>query len=87
MTKEEREKPEVLNGSRKARIAAGAGVSVFQVNQLLKKFNETKKMMKQMMAKQEAMTAGKSGKRVSEKENGKNSAWVFQVWVECLCLI
>lgn len=71
MTKEEREKPEVLNGSRKARIAAGAGVSVFQVNQLLKKFNETKKMMKQMMAKQEAMTAGKSGKKGKRKGKRK----------------
>lgn len=71
MTKEEREKPEVLNGSRKARIAAGAGVSVFQVNQLLKKFNETKKMMKQMMAKQEAMTTGKSGKKGKRKGKRK----------------
>lgn len=71
MTKEEREKPKVLNGSRKARIAAGAGVSVFQVNQLLKKFNETKKMMKQMMAKQEAMTAGKSGKKGKRKGKRK----------------
>ncbi|CDD67295.1 signal recognition particle protein [Eggerthella sp. CAG:368] len=71
MTKEEREKPEVLNGSRKARIAAGAGVSVFQVNQLLKKFNETKKMMKQMMAKQEAMTAGRSGKKGKRKGKRK----------------
>ena len=35
MTKREREHPEILNGSRKARIAAGAGVKVFQVNQLL----------------------------------------------------
>lgn len=71
MTKEEREKPEVLNGSRKARIAVGAGVSVFQVNQLLKKFNETKKMMKQMMAKQEAMTTGKSGKKGKRKGKRK----------------
>ena len=71
MTKEEREKPEVLNGSRKARIAAGAGVSVFQVNQLLKKFNETKKMMKQMMAKQDAMTTGKSGKKGKRKGKRK----------------
>lgn len=71
MTKEEREKPEVLNGSRKARIAAGAGVSVFQVNQLLKKFNETKKMMKQMMAKQEAMTTSKSGKKGKRKGKRK----------------
>ena len=53
MTKEEREKPSVLNGSRRARVASGAGVSVTQVNQMMKKYNETRKMMKQMMAQQE----------------------------------
>ncbi|WP_417059157.1 signal recognition particle protein, partial [Ellagibacter isourolithinifaciens] len=42
MTKAEREKPDILNGSRRARIAAGAGVSVTEVNQLMKQFNETK---------------------------------------------
>ncbi len=42
MTKAEREKPDLLNGSRRARIAAGAGVSVTEVNQLMKQFNETK---------------------------------------------
>ena len=50
MTKAEREKPDLLNGSRRARIAAGAGVSVTEVNQLMKQFNETKKMMKKMTA-------------------------------------
>ena len=54
MTKREREHPEILNGSRKARIAAGAGVKVFQVNQLLKQFMETKKMVRSMMNAQEA---------------------------------
>ena len=49
MTKAERERPDILNGSRRARIAAGAGVSVTDVNQLVKKFNETKKMMKKFM--------------------------------------
>uniref|UniRef100_UPI00260F3FA3 signal recognition particle protein n=1 Tax=uncultured Slackia sp. TaxID=665903 RepID=UPI00260F3FA3 len=48
MTKAEREKPDLLNGSRRARIAAGAGVTVSDVNQLIKKFNETKKMMKKI---------------------------------------
>ncbi|MDO4290218.1 MAG: signal recognition particle protein [Eggerthellaceae bacterium] len=65
MTKEERAKPEVLNGSRRARIAKGAGVSVTQVNQLIKKFNETKKMMKKMMGavEQQGGKKGKKGKR------------------------
>ncbi len=69
MTKREREHPEILNGSRKARIAAGAGVKVFQVNQLLKQFMETKKMVRSMMNAQEAQMnrkgkgKGKGGKR------------------------
>ena len=64
MTKAEREKPDLLNGSRRARIAAGAGVSVTEVNQLMKKFNETKKMMKRMMPAVEDMGGkGKKGKK------------------------
>ncbi|WP_148714576.1 signal recognition particle protein [Chitinolyticbacter meiyuanensis] len=47
MTPEERRKPELLKASRKRRIAAGAGVSVQEVNRLLKQFEETQKMMKQ----------------------------------------
>ena len=63
MTKAEREKPDLLNGSRRARIAAGAGVSVTEVNQLMKQFNETKKMMKKVMPQVNAMTGGKKGKK------------------------
>ncbi len=63
MTKAERERPDLLNGSRRARIAAGAGVSVAEVNQLMKKFNETKKMMKKMMPAVEDMAGGKKGKK------------------------
>ena len=48
MTPEERVKPELINGSRRQRIAAGAGVQVQDVNQLLKQFREMKKMMKTM---------------------------------------
>ena len=47
MTPEERAKPEILKASRKRRIAAGAGVSVQEVNRLLKQFEQTQKMMKQ----------------------------------------
>ncbi len=50
MTLEERAKPELLKASRKRRIAAGAGVSVQEVNRLLNQFEQTQKMMK-MMAK------------------------------------
>lgn len=49
MTKEERENPEIINASRKKRIARGSGRPVQEVNRLLKQFNEMKKMMKQMM--------------------------------------
>jgi signal recognition particle subunit SRP54 len=48
MTPEERGNPDVINGSRRRRIAAGAGVEVRDVNQLLKQFREMKKMMKTM---------------------------------------
>jgi len=50
MTPGERAKPEILKASRKRRIAAGAGVSVQEVNQLLNQFEQAQKMMK-MMAK------------------------------------
>ena len=48
MTPYERSKPEIINASRKKRIALGSGRSVFEVNTLLKKFFEMKKMMKKM---------------------------------------
>lgn len=67
MTREEREKPSVLNGSRRARVAAGAGVSVTQVNQMMKKYNETRKMMKQMMAQQEQMMGTRKGRKGKKK--------------------
>ncbi|MBZ0267096.1 signal recognition particle protein [bacterium] len=48
MTPAERDKPSILNGSRRRRIARGSGTSVQEVNQLLKQFTEMRKMMKQM---------------------------------------
>ena len=48
MTKKERQKPEIINGSRRKRIAAGCGMRVQDVNKLLKNFEESKKMMKRM---------------------------------------
>lgn len=48
MTKQERTKPQILNGNRRARIAAGAGVKVLEVNQLLKQFEQMQKLMKMM---------------------------------------
>lgn len=48
MTPEERRRPQILNGSRRARIARGSGRPVSEVNRLLKQFKEMRKMMKQM---------------------------------------
>ncbi len=49
MTMAERRNPDLLNGSRRARIAKGAGVSVQQVNQLVRQFEQMRQMMKGMM--------------------------------------
>jgi len=48
MTLHERENPSVLNGSRRKRIAEGSGTNIQEVNQLIKQFDETRKMMKMM---------------------------------------
>ncbi len=51
MTREERRNPDVINGSRRRRIANGSGTSVQEVNRLLKQFKQTRKLMKQMNSK------------------------------------
>ena len=48
MTEKERENPDIINGSRRIRISKGAGVEVADVNKLLKGFNQSKEMMKQL---------------------------------------
>ncbi|MEC8856382.1 MAG: signal recognition particle protein [Chloroflexota bacterium] len=48
MTPQERQKPEILNGSRRRRISKGSGTTPADVNQLLNQFKQTQKMMKQM---------------------------------------
>lgn len=58
MTIQERRNPDILNGSRKKRIAKGCGRSIQEINKLLKQFDEMKKMMKMMTD----MTKGKKGK-------------------------
>ena len=59
MTPKERANPDLLNPSRKKRIAQGAGVDIAEVNRMVKQFDQTRKMMKQMSG----MLGGKSGKR------------------------
>lgn len=53
MTKEEKTRPEIINSSRRRRIAKGSGTSVPEVNRLLKQFEDMKKMMKQMTGMQQ----------------------------------
>lgn len=55
MTKKERENPDIIDSSRKKRIANGSGTSVADVNKLLKQFKETKKMMKKFTEMEKTM--------------------------------
>ena len=58
MTKKERSNPDIINPSRKKRIAAGAGVDISEVNKLMKQYEQSKKMMKQFSG----MMSGKGKK-------------------------
>jgi signal recognition particle subunit SRP54 len=64
MTPKERRSHQVINGSRRKRIARGSGTSVQQVNQMLKQYVQARKMMK-------GMTAGLGGKAVGTGKKGK----------------
>lgn len=66
MTPEERETPKILNASRRKRIANGSGVSVSEVNQLIERFNDAKKMMNKM-AGQFGMGGGRSATKKKPK--------------------
>jgi signal recognition particle subunit SRP54 len=59
MTPKERSNPDIINPSRKRRIAAGAGVDISEVNRLIKQFEQARKMMKSVPG----MMGGKGGKR------------------------
>ncbi|HVZ68197.1 MAG TPA: signal recognition particle protein [Rhizomicrobium sp.] len=61
MTKQERSKPDIINGSRRKRIAAGAGVEVSEVNKLLKMHRQMSDMMKKMGKMGGKLPAGLSG--------------------------
>jgi len=67
MTVEERRNPKIINGSRRARIAGGSGVTVGEVNQLIIRFQEGQKMMRQMMGSMPGM----GGARRQSKSRGK----------------
>ncbi len=61
MTRQEREKPDVINASRRKRIAAGSGTTVEEVNKLLRQFEQTRKLMKQF-SNPKAMSKMRHGK-------------------------
>ncbi|MAO66575.1 MAG: signal recognition particle protein [Balneola sp.] len=63
MTPEERQNPELLNGSRRRRIAKGSGTNVREINQLMKQFDQMKKMMKTMSK------MGKAGRALQGLKN------------------
>jgi signal recognition particle subunit SRP54 len=70
MTSSERQDPKILNGSRRLRIARGSGVTVTDVNQLVDRFFEARKMMKQMAG---SMPGMRRANRRAAKKGGKKS--------------
>ncbi|MEC9182523.1 MAG: signal recognition particle protein, partial [Actinomycetota bacterium] len=68
MTREERARPEIINGSRRARIATGSGTSVPEVNRLVKQFSEMQKMMKKMGGG--GMPGGRKARRAAKGTKG-----------------
>ena len=71
MTPQEREDPKILNASRRKRIANGSGVSVSDVNQLIERFNEAKKMMSQMAGRFGMPGMGGGRKATKKKPKGR----------------
>ena len=75
MTKAEREKPSIINPSRKRRIAAGSGTKVEEINRLLKQFDQMQKMMKKFTGKGGKMNMRKARKQIAgmnfDKMTGK----------------
>ena len=68
MTREERARPEIINGSRRVRIATGSGTSVAEVNRLVKQFSEMQKMMKKMGGG--GMPGGRKARRAAKGMKG-----------------
>jgi signal recognition particle subunit SRP54 len=80
MTPAERENPKIINGSRRLRIAKGSGVTVSEVNQLVDRFFEARKMMAQMggmmpgMRKRSATKSSKNARKGAKGKKGKSGA-------------
>jgi signal recognition particle subunit SRP54 len=71
MTPEERRSPKIINGSRRARIAAGSGVTVGEVSSLIVRFLEGQKMMRQMMGNMPGMRRAQKAVRGKAKKKAK----------------
>jgi signal recognition particle subunit SRP54 len=67
MTKKERKNPDIINASRKRRIAQGSGTTVQDVNRLLKGFEEMRKMMRQMTVSAGVSPVGKAKKKKKKR--------------------
>lgn len=76
MTKEEKQKPELLNHSRRKRVAAGSGTTIVEVNRLIKQFDDMKKMMKQFSSMM-GPKGPKGGKKGLKGLLGKNMKFPF----------
>ncbi|RXZ76987.1 signal recognition particle protein [Paenibacillaceae bacterium] len=78
MTIEEKQKPEILNHSRRKRIAAGSGTSVADVNRLIKQFDDMRRMMKQMSSMMgQGSKGGKKGLKGLKGMLGKGMKFPF----------
>jgi len=82
MTSEEKQKPELLNHSRRKRVAAGSGTTIVEVNRLIKQFDDMRKMMKQFSSMMgpngpKGMKGLKGGKKGLKGLLGKNMKFPF----------
>jgi len=79
MTKEEKQKPELLNHSRRKRVAAGSGTTIVEVNRLIKQFDDMRKMMKQFssMMGPKGPKGLKGGKKGLKGMLGRNMKFPF----------
>ena len=79
MTPQERENPDLLNGSRRIRIAKGSGTNIQEVNKLVKQFDDTKKMMKMMGNKEQMAKMMRSMPQQRRQFSKGTSFWFDQV--------
>ena len=75
MTAEERRRPSIINGQRRARIARGSGLTPTDVNALMKQWGEMNKMMGKVRAMAQQQTGGKKGKKVRRARRCACPAW------------